>query len=115
MMGSSDTDNPAYLIQFTYDQAWSCNDHTCLGRCTFDNTLFNSLEDVIMNNKSHFADNVEAACELGMISHKKSLITIFVQKHKIKNFIKKNFKNFNSLQPSILVYIWNLYFESKLH
>ena len=27
--------------------------------------------------------------ELGMISHKKSLITIFVHKHKIKNFIKK--------------------------
>ena len=27
--------------------------------------------------------------ELGMISHKKSLITIFGHKHKIKNFIKK--------------------------
>ena len=26
---------------------------------------------------------------LGMISHKKSLITIFGHKHKIKNFIKK--------------------------
>jgi len=27
--------------------------------------------------------------KLGMISHKKSLITIFGHKHKIKNFIKK--------------------------
>ena len=27
--------------------------------------------------------------QLGMISHKKSLITIFGHKHKIKNFIKK--------------------------
>ena len=31
---------------------------------------------------------------LGMISHKKSLITIFGHKHKIKNFIK-NFDNFH--------------------
>ena len=29
------------------------------------------------------------ACKLGMISHKKSLITIFGHKHKITNFIKK--------------------------
>ena len=44
---------------------------------------------------------------LGMISHKKSLITIFGHKHKIKNFIK-NFDIFhkkNFKQPSILVYI----------
>ena len=38
---------------------------------------------------------------IGIISHKKSLITIFGHKHKIKNFIKKfdifHFKNFNSL------------------
>ena len=27
--------------------------------------------------------------DIGMISHKKSLTTIFGQKHKIKNFIKK--------------------------
>ena len=40
--------------------------------------------------------------ELGMISHKKSLITIFGHKHKIKNFVKKidifHLKNFNSFQ-----------------
>ena len=34
---------------------------------------------------------------LGMISHKKSIITIFGHKHKIKNFIFF-MKNFNSLQ-----------------
>ena len=56
--------------------------------------------------------------DLGMISHKKSLITIFGLKHKIKNFIKKFYifhKKFQQL--SILVYIWNKIanFESKLH
>ena len=41
----------------------------------------------------------EVARKLGMISHKKSLITIFGHKHKIKNFIKKfDFFFFNSLQ-----------------
>ena len=49
------------------------------------------------------------ALTLGLISHKKSLITIFCHKHKIKNFIKKfgifHLKKFQ--QPSILVYIWN--------
>ena len=44
--------------------------------------------------------------QLGMISHKMSLITIFGHKHKIKNIIKKFYiflkKN---QQPSILVYI----------
>ena len=36
------------------------------------------LNDIVLELKS-----------LGMISHKKSLITIFGHKHKIKNFIKK--------------------------
>ena len=43
---------------------------------------------------------------IGMISHKKSLITIFGHKHRIKNFIKNLIffiKKFQ--QPSILVYI----------
>ena len=51
---------------------------------------------------------------LGMISHKKSLITIFGQKHKIKKFdiSQKEFQ-----QPLILFYNWNNIsnFESKLH
>ena len=45
---------------------------------------------------------------LGMISHKKSLITIFGHKHKIKKFHQKSdifHKKFRP--PSILVYIWN--------
>ena len=45
---------------------------------------------------------------VGMFSHKKSLITIFGHKHKIKNFIKKIgifHKKFQ--QPLILVYVWN--------
>ena len=46
--------------------------------------------------------NVALQEPLGMISHKKSLITIFGHKHKIKNFIKKfgifHKKNFNSLR-----------------
>ena len=50
-------------------------------------------------------------CQLGMVSHKNPLITIFGLKHKIKNFIKK-FDMFHKKdqQPSILdflVYIWN--------
>ena len=51
-----------------------------------------------------------AAIPLGMISHKKSLITIFGHKHKIKNFI-----NFNSLRFWFIC-IWNKIanFESKL-
>ena len=51
--------------------------------------------------------------DLGMISHKKSLITIFGHKYKIKNFIKK-FDTFHK-KISILVYIWNKMakFESK--
>ena len=57
--------------------------------------------------------------QLGMISNKKSLITIFGNKHEIKNFIKENLKffmkRFNGLW--ILVYIWNKIanFESKLY
>ena len=48
---------------------------------------------------------------LGMISHKKSLITIFGHKLNIKNFMK----NFNGIW--ILVHIWNQIanFEAKLH
>ena len=43
---------------------------------------------------------------LGMISHKKSLITIFGHKHKIKNFIK-NFDIFHEkISTTILVHIW---------
>ena len=55
---------------------------------------------------------------IGMISHKKSLITIFGHKYKIKHFIKnliffmKKFK-----QPLILVHIWYeiANFEAKSH
>ena len=50
-----------------------------------------------------------------MISHKKSLITNFGHKHKIKNFIKKNlyfsWKKFNCIW--ILVHIWNQISNSK--
>ena len=46
--------------------------------------------------------NNHFALRLGMISHKKSLITIFGHKHKIKNFIQKfnifHKKNFNNLR-----------------
>ena len=45
---------------------------------------------------------------LGMISHKKSQITIFGLKHKIKNFIKKfDISHKKNQQLSILVYISN--------
>ena len=56
---------------------------------------------------------------LGIILHKKSLITIFGHKHEIKNFIKQFdvFHKKKFQQPSILVYIWKKIanFESKLH
>ena len=64
-------------------------------------------------------DRTALRLEVGKISHKKSLITIFGHKHEIKNFIKK-FDIFHkkiSTAFSILVYIWNKFvnFESKLH
>ena len=36
----------------------------------------------------HYLPHIQRVC-VGMFSHKKSLITIFGHKHKIKNFIKK--------------------------
>ena len=55
---------------------------------------------------------------VGMISHKRSLRTIFGHKHKIKNFIKK-FDNFHKKiqRPSILVLFEtkNANFEAKLY
>jgi len=64
MMGSSSNLNPAYIFQFTQDESWTCNDHTCLDRCKFDQILFNSLENIKMVPKNHNADNAEAVCEL---------------------------------------------------
>ena len=40
-------------------------------------------------NERKMNDLIRKWATLGMISHKKSLITIFGHKHKIKNFIKK--------------------------
>ena len=37
----------------------------------------------------HFTNNNESKQSLGMISHKKSVITIFGHKHKFKHFTKK--------------------------
>ena len=51
----------------------------------FNNTILNTPED-------H---------QLGMISHKYSLITIIGNKHKIKNFIKKFFKKFDTFLKKI--------------
>ena len=56
------------------------------------------LNGVLIANKTDLEDRrivspkigSELAGQLGMISHKKSLITIFGHKHEIKNFIKKN-------------------------
>ena len=64
MMGSSNNLNPAYIFQFTQDESWTCNDHTCLDRCQFDQILFNSLENIKIVSKNHNADNAEAVCEL---------------------------------------------------
>ena len=68
------------------------------------------------------ANSLFLLCEISsavlMISHKKSLITIFGQKHKIKNFIKKLIFFTKKLQwHSILVHIWDQIanFEGKLH
>ena len=57
------------------------------------NTLTNRFRR-IMDASSNSAEcdmltNTERLDTLGMISHKKSLITIFGHKHKIKNFNKK--------------------------
>ena len=81
------------------------------------------LNGVLIANKTDLEDRrivspkigSELAGQLGMISYKKSLITIFGHQYKIKNFIKK-FDIFHK-KFSILVYIWNKMakFESKLH
>ena len=49
---------------WSQDESWTCNDHTCLDRCQFDQILFNSLENIKMVPKNHNADNAEAVCEL---------------------------------------------------
>jgi len=49
---------------WSQDESWTCNDHTCLDRCKFDQILFNSLENIKMVPKNHNADNAEAVCEL---------------------------------------------------
>ena len=73
---------------------------------------------ILLRAGDEFCNLAKKELDLGMISHKKSLITIFGHKHKIKNFIKK-FDIFHKKfqQPSILVYTWNKManFESKLH
>ena len=48
-----------------------------------------SVSDNLDVARNQFEDNSEYMTELGMFSHKMSLITIFGHKHKIKNFIKK--------------------------
>ena len=49
----------------------------------------------------------EGLLQLGMISHKNSLITIFGYKHKIRKFIKNlTFFTKKVQQPLILVHIW---------
>ena len=56
--------------------------------------------------------------DLGMVSHKMSLITIFGHKHKIKNFITKFdiFYEKISMAYGFLVHIWNQIsnFEAKV-
>ena len=42
----------------------------------------------VMKNKLFAIGGYNGSDRLGMISHKKSLITIFGHKHEIKNFIK---------------------------
>ena len=51
-------------------------------------------EDLINEDIERSVARMQRVVELGMISHKKSLITIFGRKHKIKNFIKI-FDNFH--------------------
>ena len=62
--------------------------------------------------------NNHFALRLGMILHKKSLITIFGHKHKIKNFIAKFdiFYGKISMAYGFLVHIWNQIsnFEAKI-
>ena len=61
--------------------------------------LFSKFDDgiVIDSAESWFSITPEKiAVHLGMISHKKSQITIFGHKHKIKNFIKQACKSFSN-------------------
>ena len=83
--------------------------------------IYSTIEDCKKSLEKAVIDRCMADVEvglflsggLGMISHKKSLITIFGHKHEIKNFIKK----FDIFHFSVLGYIWNKItnFESKLH
>ena len=52
-----------------------------------DKEGFDDIEGSVHSEEDDEAEGEEDP-ELGMISHKKSLITIFGHKHKIKNFIK---------------------------
>ena len=64
-------------------------------------------------------EEVKPEMYVGMFSHKKSLITIFGHKHKIKNFIKKfdifHKKNFNSLRFWFIFGIKLRIMKQKLH
>ena len=75
-----------------------------------------SMPEEVFDAKTGIFVKPEAEPEtLGMISHKKSLLTIFGQKHEIKNFIKKfdieisMAFDFSSHLES------NCQFEAKLH
>ena len=71
----------------------------------------------VLNKSDKLTEPAVLVSLIGMISHKKLLITIFGLKHKIKNFIKK-FKFLIKFQQAwFLVYICNKIgnFESKLH
>ena len=57
----------------------------------FDCIIGGQIHDVHLSFLRQYMDNISNPLDivLGMISHKKSLLTIICHKHKIKNFIKK--------------------------
>ena len=62
---------------------------TLRNKCHLIETDNQELEDQVNYWQSQHQDLLNDHRELGMISHKKSVITNFGHKHKIKNFIKK--------------------------
>ena len=96
MMGSGISKNPTFLFQFTDDNAWTCNDHTCLDRCSFDDIIFEGMDDLKVNTETHYADNAEAVCEMAytvMKNHKE--FETFECKHEAYNMIAILISNSN--------------------
>jgi len=68
MLGADRNRNPISLIQFDEENAWRCNQLSCLDQCEASEILLNRhgemLKDVRMDDDSKYDANVEAACRV---------------------------------------------------